>query len=152
MRNIPYASAVGNMMYAMLCTRPDICYSNKELHARVWYTKDLILTGYTDSDFQTDKDARKSTSESVFTLNEGAVVWRSVKKTCISDFITEGEYVAACKAANEAEEIATALAEASMIEVVVAIVAVDAIVLAVVAKRRSRFQSPSYSWPWRSGF
>ena len=27
MRQIPYASAVGSLMYAMLCTRPDICYS-----------------------------------------------------------------------------------------------------------------------------
>ena len=27
MRNIPYASTVGSLMYAMLCTRPDICYS-----------------------------------------------------------------------------------------------------------------------------
>ena len=27
MSNIPYASAVGSLMYAMLCTRPDICYS-----------------------------------------------------------------------------------------------------------------------------
>ena len=26
MRRIPYASAVGSLMYAMLCTRPDICY------------------------------------------------------------------------------------------------------------------------------
>ncbi|KAA0059677.1 gag/pol protein [Cucumis melo var. makuwa] len=27
MSNIPYASAVGSLVYAMLCTRPDICYS-----------------------------------------------------------------------------------------------------------------------------
>ena len=27
MRNILYASVVGSLMYAMLCTRPDICYS-----------------------------------------------------------------------------------------------------------------------------
>ena len=27
MRQVPYASAVGILMYAMLCTRPDICYS-----------------------------------------------------------------------------------------------------------------------------
>ena len=27
MRRIPYASAVGSLMYAMLCTRPDICYT-----------------------------------------------------------------------------------------------------------------------------
>ena len=24
---MPYASAVGSLMYAMLCTRPDICYA-----------------------------------------------------------------------------------------------------------------------------
>ena len=27
MRQVPYASAVGSLMYVMLCTRPDICYS-----------------------------------------------------------------------------------------------------------------------------
>ena len=27
MRQIPYASIVGNLMYAILCTKPDICYS-----------------------------------------------------------------------------------------------------------------------------
>ncbi|TYK11833.1 putative Integrase core domain [Cucumis melo var. makuwa] len=27
MRRIPYASAMGSLMYAMLCTRPDICYA-----------------------------------------------------------------------------------------------------------------------------
>ena len=26
MRGIPYASAVGSLMYTMLCTRPDICF------------------------------------------------------------------------------------------------------------------------------
>ena len=27
MRRVPYASTVGSLMYAMLCTRPDICYA-----------------------------------------------------------------------------------------------------------------------------
>ena len=27
MKNVPYASAVGSLMYAMLCTRPDICFA-----------------------------------------------------------------------------------------------------------------------------
>ena len=27
MRQVPYASAVGSLMYAMICIRPDICYS-----------------------------------------------------------------------------------------------------------------------------
>ncbi|KAL4028497.1 hypothetical protein IC575_011694 [Cucumis melo] len=129
MRHIPYASAVGSLMYAMLCTRPDICYavgivsryqSNPGLahwtavktilkyprrtrdYMLVYGSKDLILTGYTDSDFQTDRDSRKSTSGSVFTLNGGAVVWRSIKQGCIADSTMEAEYVAACEAAKEA--------------------------------------------------
>ena len=35
--------------------------------------------GYTDSDFQGDIDSSKSTSGYVFTLNGGAICWRSVK-------------------------------------------------------------------------
>ena len=27
MANVPYARAVGSLMYAMLCTRPDICFA-----------------------------------------------------------------------------------------------------------------------------
>ena len=27
MRNCPYALVVGSLMYAMLCTRPEICYA-----------------------------------------------------------------------------------------------------------------------------
>ena len=27
MRNVPYANVVGCLMYAMLCTRPDICFA-----------------------------------------------------------------------------------------------------------------------------
>ena len=27
MKTVPYASAVGSLMYVMLCTRPNICYS-----------------------------------------------------------------------------------------------------------------------------
>ncbi|KAA0066193.1 gag/pol protein [Cucumis melo var. makuwa] len=89
MRRIPYASVVGNLMYAMLCTRPDICYA-------------VRIVRYTDSDFQTDKDSRKSILGSVFTLNEGAVVWRSIKQGCIADSTMEAKYVAACEAAKEA--------------------------------------------------
>ncbi|KAL4013950.1 hypothetical protein IC575_026135 [Cucumis melo] len=81
MRHIPYASAVGSLMYAMLCTRRHLCGGDR----------------YTDSDFQTDRDSRKSTSGSVFILNGGAVVWRSIKQGCIADSTMEAEYVA-CEA------------------------------------------------------
>ena len=40
----------------------------------VYVAKDLILIGYTNSDFQADKDSRKSTLGSVFTFNGGAIV------------------------------------------------------------------------------
>ncbi|KAA0042022.1 gag/pol protein [Cucumis melo var. makuwa] len=110
-RRIPYASAVGSLMYAMLCTRSDICYAvgivsrylrRTRDYMLVYGAKDLIFTRYTDSDFQTDKDSRKSTSGSVFTLNGVAVVWRSIKQGCIADSTMEAEYVVACEAAKEA--------------------------------------------------
>ncbi|KAA0048791.1 gag/pol protein [Cucumis melo var. makuwa] len=90
MRNILYASAVGSLMYAMLCTRPDICYSVGMVN-------------------------RKSTSRSVFTLNGGAIVWRSVKNTCIADSTMEAEYVAACEAAKEAVWLRTFLTDLEIV-------------------------------------
>ena len=129
MRRYPYASAVGSLMYAMLCTRPDICYAvgmvsrfqsnpgpdhwtavknilkylrRTRNYMLVFSGIDLKMTGYTDSDFQSDRDSRRSTSGSVFILNGGSVVWRSIKQSCIADSTMEAEYVAACEAAKEA--------------------------------------------------
>ena len=62
---------------------------------------DLNPIGYTYSDFQSDKDSRKSTSGSIFTLGGGVVVWRSIKKSSIADSTMEAEFIAACKAAKE---------------------------------------------------
>ena len=41
-------------------------------------------------------------SRSVFTLGGGAIVWRSIKQSCVVDSTMEPEYVAACEAAKEA--------------------------------------------------
>ena len=68
----------------------------------VYSGSDLEPTGYTNSNFQWDKDSRKSTSGSVFTLGGGAVVWRSIKQSSIADSTMEAEYIAACEAAKEA--------------------------------------------------
>ena len=86
MGQILYASVVGSLMYAMLCTRPDICYSvgivsryqsnprrdywtvfknilkylrRKKYYMLLYDNKDLILTGYIDFDFQCGKDAKE---------------------------------------------------------------------------------------------
>ena len=68
----------------------------------VYQADDLLPMGYTDSDFQSDRDNSKSTSGYVFTLGGGAIAWRSVKKKCVSDSTMEDEYVAASEAAKEA--------------------------------------------------
>ena len=47
----------------------------------VYSGEDLMPLGYTDSNFQLDKDSRKSTSKLVFTLGGGSIVWRSIKQT-----------------------------------------------------------------------
>ncbi|KAA0042330.1 gag/pol protein [Cucumis melo var. makuwa] len=68
----------------------------------VYEAKDLILIGYINSDFQTDKEFRKSTFGSVFTLNRGVMVWRSIKQECIANSTMEAKYIVAREAAKEA--------------------------------------------------
>ena len=100
MRRVFYAKAVGSLMYALLCTRPDICFvvgmvsryqsnpgpehwiaikhiikymKRTKNYILVYSGNDLILLDYTDSDFMSNKDFRKSTFGFVFTLGSVAV-------------------------------------------------------------------------------
>ena len=129
MARVPYASAVGSLMYAMMCTRPDICYavglvsryqSNpgyKHLNAVkriLTYLKatadyalcyqggDMRLVGYTDADWGGDIDERKSTSGYAFLLSRGAISWSSKKQTCTALSTMEAEFVACSAAVQEA--------------------------------------------------
>ena len=129
MGRIPYASTVGSIMYAMTCTRPDVAYSlgvvsryqsdPGENHWKVVKTilkylrntkdqwliygeSDLRLIGFTDSSFQSDRDDSKSVSGFIFTLNGGAVCWKSSKQHTVADSVCEAEYIAASDAAKEA--------------------------------------------------
>ena len=68
----------------------------------VYSGDDLKIQGYIDSDFLGDRDSRKSTSGSVFTLGGAAIVWRSIKQSSIADSTMEAEYIAASEAAKEA--------------------------------------------------
>ena len=63
---------------------------------------DLHLTCFTDSDFQSDVDDRKSISRFVFTCNGGAVSWKISKQSITADSTTEAEYIVVSDAANEA--------------------------------------------------
>ena len=71
----------------------------------VYQCEDFIPIGYTNSDFQSDLDFRKSTLGCVFTLGGGAISWRSVKQSCICQLRHEAEYVAACEATKEAVQL-----------------------------------------------
>ena len=130
MSKIPYASAIGSIMYAMLCTRPDVAYSIsvtsryqsdpgedhwkavKNILKYLRRTKDIFLVfggeselkieGYTDSSFQSESDDSKSMSGYVFTLNGGAISWKSSKQSTTADSTAEAEYIAASEAAKEA--------------------------------------------------
>ena len=129
MRGIPYASAVGSLMYAILCTRPDICFAvgmvsryqsdpdeehwivvkhilkylrRTRDYMLVYHDKSLEPIGYTDSDFLLDIDSRKLTSGYVFTFGGGAISWKSVKQFSIADSTLKVEYIAASEATKEA--------------------------------------------------
>ncbi|KAJ9539255.1 hypothetical protein OSB04_031988 [Centaurea solstitialis] len=131
MKSVPYASAIGSIMYAMLCTRSDVAYSVsvtsryqqnpgephwvavKNILKYLKRTKDMFLVfggsedeisviGYSDASFQTDIDDFRSQSGYVFTLNGGAISWKSSKQDTIADSTTEAEYIAASDAAKEA--------------------------------------------------
>jgi hypothetical protein len=99
MSNIPYASAIGSIMYAMLYTRPDVSnalnltsryqsdpgveqfttiknilkYLNrtKEMFLVYGSDEDLVVKGYVDASFNTDPDDSKSQSGYVYILNGG---------------------------------------------------------------------------------
>ena len=67
----------------------------------VYQSNSLVPIGYTDSNFQSDKDSRKLTSRNIFTLGGGAISWRSIKQSCVADSTMEAEYLAASEAAKE---------------------------------------------------
>ncbi|KAL5774241.1 hypothetical protein ACOSP7_011798 [Xanthoceras sorbifolium] len=128
MAKVPYASAIGSLMYAMVCTRPDIAqavgavsrYMNNpgKIHweAVKWILRylrgttnktlcfkggDTTLTGYVDADLAGNVDIRKSTTGYVYTLGGTAVSWVSQLQKIVALSTTEAEYVAVTEASKE---------------------------------------------------
>ena len=64
--------------------------------------EDLTVQRYTDSNFPVDIDDRKSISRFVFSLNKGAISWRSCKQDTTVDSTTEAKYIPASEAVKEA--------------------------------------------------
>jgi hypothetical protein len=128
MNAIPYASALGCLMYAMLFTRPDLSHAIgllsryqknpgeehwKQIKYVLRYVRgtldyslcfnghNLQLQGYTDVDWEGDLDERRSTSGYIFTLAGGAISWCSKLQQSVALSSMEAEYIAASEAAKE---------------------------------------------------
>ncbi|RVW50569.1 Retrovirus-related Pol polyprotein from transposon TNT 1-94 [Vitis vinifera] len=89
MKNIPYAYAVGSLMYAQVCTRPDIAFAVGMLGR---------YQSNPDSDFAGCVDSRKSTFGYIFILAGGAISWRSVKQTMTATSTMEAEFISCFEA------------------------------------------------------
>ncbi|XP_047326892.1 secreted RxLR effector protein 161-like [Impatiens glandulifera] len=73
-------------------------------------TKDYMLTykkldqleivGYSDSDFAGCQDSRRSTSDYIFMLAGGAILWKSIKQTLIASSTMAAEFIACHEASN----------------------------------------------------
>nr|KYP46555.1 Retrovirus-related Pol polyprotein from transposon TNT 1-94 [Cajanus cajan] len=128
MSRVPYASAVGSLMYAMVCTRPDIAHAvgvvsrflsnpgKKHWEGVKWILRYLkgtsginllfkrgnfTLQGFSDADLGGDLDTRKSTTGYIFTLGRTAVSWKSKLQNRVALSTTEAEYIAISEAAKE---------------------------------------------------
>lgn len=69
------------------------------------------IVGYTDSDYASDKNDRKSISGFVFKVFGNTVSWSSKKQTCVSQSSTEAEYVALAHGMNEGKWLRSLLIE-----------------------------------------
>ena len=130
MSEVPYASAVGSLMYAMVGSRPDLAHAvgvvsrfmgnpgRKHWEAVKWIfryvkgTLDFGLTftkntefkvvGYTDADYATDLDRRRSVTGYVFQVGGNTVSWRSGLQHIVALSTTESEYMALTEGFKEA--------------------------------------------------
>jgi hypothetical protein len=130
MVKVPYQQAVGSLMYALLCTRPDLAYPismvsqhmanpslehwiavkrifrylqgtlDFKLHFRGSRPQDLV--GYCDADWAGDLEDRRSTIGFVFIMGGGAISWSSKRQPTIALSIIEAEYMANTQATKEA--------------------------------------------------
>ncbi|KAG8500752.1 hypothetical protein CXB51_002776 [Gossypium anomalum] len=129
MSHVPYSSAVGSLMYAMVCSRPDLSYAvsavsrymanpgKEHWKAVQWILKYLRGTtdvclqfgrtedgviGYVDADFAGDLDRRRSLTGYVFTIGGCAISWKATLQTTVALSTTEAEYMAITEACKEA--------------------------------------------------
>jgi hypothetical protein len=138
MRNVPYSSGVGSLMYAMTATRLDIAFAVSALSAfmsnpgkKHWTALKRVLrylqgtreyclalggskaelSGWCDADWANDKDTRRSVTGYIFKLGDGVISWQSKRQPTVALSSTEAEYMSASYAACEAAFLHQMLSE-----------------------------------------
>nr|GFB05794.1 retrotransposon protein, putative, Ty1-copia subclass [Tanacetum cinerariifolium] len=103
-QNVPYASAVGSIMYAVRCTRSDVAFAQNDMFLVYGgdLKRELRVSCYTDAGYLTDADDLKSRTGYVFVLNGGAVDWKGFKQSIFATSSTEAGYIVAFDAFKEA--------------------------------------------------
>ncbi|KAF2321259.1 hypothetical protein GH714_037815 [Hevea brasiliensis] len=107
MSHIPYSSVVGSILYAIVCTRPNIS------HAVSIGTTDVSLTfnrtkvsdsviGYIDSDFVRDLDKRRFLTSYLFTLSGSVISWKTILQAIVALSTIEAEYMTLVETVKEA--------------------------------------------------
>ncbi|GJS33986.1 retrotransposon protein, putative, ty1-copia subclass [Tanacetum coccineum] len=96
MKNVPYASAMGSIMYVVRCTRPDVAFAQNITSRFQQNPSDLHWT--------TVKNILKylRNTKDMFLVYGGAVDWKSAKQSIFATSSAEAEYIAAYDASKEA--------------------------------------------------
>ncbi|GJT87483.1 retrotransposon protein, putative, ty1-copia subclass [Tanacetum coccineum] len=110
MSKVPYANAVGSLMYLMVCTRPDIAYvvsivSRYLANPGLVYGRDqgkhVDVDGFVDADYAKDPDKGRSITGYVFMVHGCVVSWKATLQHVVALSTTEAEYMALTEAVKE---------------------------------------------------
>ncbi|RVW38700.1 Retrovirus-related Pol polyprotein from transposon TNT 1-94 [Vitis vinifera] len=106
MKSVPYSSVVGSLMYAMVCTRPDLAFAvsvGSSSVCLVYGNGDVSsgLVGFTDSDHGGDLMKRRSLTCYIFTLFGCAISWRASLQPTVALSTTEAEYMSLTEGVKE---------------------------------------------------
>ncbi|KAG8478359.1 hypothetical protein CXB51_028117 [Gossypium anomalum] len=101
--HVPYSSAMGSLMYATVCSRPDLSYAVNavskymaNLDKEHWKAVQWILR------YLRALDRRRSLTGYVFTIEGCAISWKATLQTTVALSTTEAEYMAITEACKEA--------------------------------------------------
>ncbi len=125
-----YQSLVGSLLYAAIATRPDIAhavstvckFSSAPTEAHLTAARRILrylkgtaglrlryqrsgsreVVGYSDADWASSVDDRRSTSGVLYMLAGGAITWVSKRQPTVALSTAEAEYTALCAASQEA--------------------------------------------------